>query len=496
MMSKDLGVSDQQSEPAQIATDDAQAAPAPVASIENRIQANQPYTRARVRDRTRSGLRPFDLSTILLPGEAKHDRIKLHLTARIGYSSADEFRDYLQHVCDQSGTDTPLFRHQAGRTPHTCTLTVARGWLFSGEGRLFNIAVPTGATATLDLTLDVNPTRFLAHTDVGTPFDQLSDLPPEVALARSQQHEAAARAAALDEKDNLLLGTWRQGGQWFHHRQGWWSGLVHLYLEHILTLLRSRLEPAHDNSLPPVRITPLEFDSVTQVECYWEQETTRAHTLVALLAERLRAASGQLRLRHHLPEVGTVEEAHDRNCQSVTFPLSREVQFCIYAKTLDRVRFEIRYLSDVRGNAARGMRGGTDAFAVLEAARVDAARRMTRITETLAAMLAPASFDRRHLMAFMRELLRACEGDHDQADALMEALVNAGGVSETAATGVARKTVVRRLERRGVLRQVRVRARAVPRFVLAPPYSALRRGLLSILPEQRALAEEGLGAND
>jgi hypothetical protein len=433
-------------------------------------------------------MRAFNPSTVLLSGEAKHDRIKVRVTMRIGYSSVEQLSEYMEHIGDQSGlVARPLFRVQSDRTPHTRTLRVMSGWLFSGSGRLHHANAAQGGIATLVLELDLNPTRFLAHHRAGASVVELEAMSPEEALATCPDNEAPARAAALDGNDNVLLGTLRQGGTTLERRGEWWRERLGLYLRHVEALLHARLVPTMTNALPPVHVTAPSFDAVAQAECYWELETNRARTVVALLADRLRAASGQFRLRMHLPSVEEIEEGHDQNSNSVTLHLGRGIQFCVYAKTADRVRFEMRYLADVRDNAARSLHGPVNILTILEAAREDAARRMTRIRETLAMTLAPTSFDRRHLMDFLRELLYACDGDRDAAEQLMEGLVNFGGVTQTPAGGIAPPEALRRLERRRIIRRLRVRARGAPRFVLAPPYATLQRALLAALPEHCAL---------
>jgi len=60
-------------------------------------------------------------------------------------------------------------------------------------------------------------------------------------------------------------------------------------------------------------------------------------------------------------------------------------------------------------------------------------------------------------------------------------------VTQTPAGGIAPPEALRRLERRRIIRRLRVRARGAPRFVLAPPYATLQRALLAALPEHCAL---------
>jgi len=101
----------------------------------------------------------------------------------------------------------------------------------------------------------------------------------------------------------------------------------------------------------------------------------------------------------HLPGLRRLERGHVRNSLSITLPLSQAVHACIYAKTGTVVRFEVRFLKRVRDNVARNLRDRVEVIDVIEYARQDAARRLSRIMQVLRSMTGSSPFDREVLCA-------------------------------------------------------------------------------------------------
>jgi hypothetical protein len=441
-----------------------------------------------------SGLRAFDLADpdLFRPSEAKHDRIKLRLETRFACAGPEQLERHLRQL--------PFLRHARARNGRGYTLKVADGFLFAGSGRLWTVGPARGVAAAersaaggflfaLVLDIDANPTRFLAHHEpAGWPFEHLAAMPPSQALRRNPELERQTRAAALDGNDNLLLGAARNGGQSFARRGTKWGRVVSIYLGHIQRLLHAAFTPSPCNPVQLAQPLELELATLTQLETYWEYETPDALGVVASLADHLQLAASDWRVRRYLPDTRFTDLAQARNCLSVTLPLNKEVSLVLYAKTLDRLRFEVRYTKNVRGIGARDCRGPVPATSILGMVQDDAAKRTRRVAEALREVAGSGEFERVALLDLEAALLQATDGDHEAARQLLRPLLHVGAVSRTVPDGIAPPEVLERLEDQGVLRRIRVRHGGVPRYVLAPSCAAMRSALVEGLPARRRIA--------
>jgi len=88
-------------------------------------------------------------------------------------------------------------------------------------------------------------------------------LAPAEALALNAEAAQEVQALVLDGNDNFLIGALRQGGSAFQNRGPLWQRVVSVYLAHLEALLRAALVPSMSNSLPPVRMELVPFDTVS-----------------------------------------------------------------------------------------------------------------------------------------------------------------------------------------------------------------------------------------
>jgi hypothetical protein len=431
--------------------------------------------------RRRSGMRQLDVSQAFRAEEVKHDRIKVRAMALIGYSSADRMSEYLSLVADISGYESPVFRVLATRWPHMKNVEVADGWLFSGRGNIRNLARPHGGVANLEMEINVNPTRFLANHPGEASVAELAALQPREALRQSSFGDEARRAS-LTGTDNVLVGARRQGGTAFEHRQAWWQSVISVYLAHVRTLLTSTLVPHAGNALPQDVQVEVTLPSVAQAECYWEFETDDAITAVKGLAEHLATAAGSVQLRTYLPSSEVFAQEQQNNSVSVTLPLTDTVHATIYAKTADRVRFEIKYLKDVRGAGARHLRGTPGVELVIDGLRENAASRIETIIGALASIMAPAEPTAGTMWSFFDALVWAANNNFGAAQQLHSILMNFGSVSQGVEGAASSPDVLHRLVQRGVLRRIRIRHGGIPRYTLTPPYAAIHLALKRTAP--------------
>ncbi len=143
------------------------------------------------------------------------------------------------------------------------------------------------------------------------------------------------------------------------------------------------------------------LETVVEAEAYWEVHAADALSAVYSIADRLETAAGMHTIRQYLPEVRTMASEGDLNSKAVAIDLTRDVAVAVYAKAHDVVRFEVRYRRNVRATVARNLTGRVGADVIMDRMREDAARRMSRITETLNAMMEAPHFDRQALCDMM-----------------------------------------------------------------------------------------------
>jgi hypothetical protein len=442
----------------------------------------RPYSLCRALDHAR----PVDLT------EMRVDRLKVSITADVHYRSRDAITEYLSFLGGNNSLPVDLFELHDLPTPHKRRLRVRPGFLLSGEGEVKNVAELSGV-ARVVLSLDLNPTRWLAHQPLppGTAplnMDALAALPAHQALAEHSEVAASARRAALDGNDNVALG-FRRTGDFTPARDhaAWFRRVLAVYLEHVRALVTAVLTPTTNDAIP-VTVTVHPF-AVQQAECYAEQNTPDAIAAMATLADRLKVAASDMTIRHYLP-ADRLEEGMSLNARSVTLKLTNTVHLCIYAKTRDRIRFEVRYLSAVQGTVARHLRGQQpNILEILEEAMSDAANRLNTVNRALTQIMTDAPVDWQRLINFMAELLWACGSDYDRARALLSPLVIDQAVCETVPGGLAPRAVMQRLHDRRIVERVRVRHGGPVRWRLTPPYAAIMRGLGDQLPDRRRLAE-------
>jgi len=308
---------------------------------------------------------------------------------------------------------------------------------------------------------------------------------PRDAVMRNEEAARELEAITLDGSDNFLVGYQRQGGSTFQSREAWWQQVVSIYLDHIDALLQDALIPSTANSLPSaqVEIGPL---VVSQLETYWEMESGDAISAVHSIGDWMESAAGRVSFRRHAPELRRWAPGQTLNSLSMEAVLNRTTKLAIYAKTPTVIRFEVRYRKDVRDTAARGLRGPVEVIDVLDSARGDAARRLSRVIRALQSMRGAPVFDREQIVRLVCSLHRATGGDDVATTRLTTALINVGGVSRTPEGGIAPSAVLERLQEHGILKRVRVGHGGTPRYALTSRYHAARLALLNGLPDRKS----------
>lgn len=436
-----------------------------------------------VRYRSQSGMKPFDHTrdaSFLFPlGDARHDRIKLFVEARIRvpsgayeevlHSMASPDEDGLFAGRLRSGRDGPfleLFSHEHQR----------RTWLVTLAGRR-NRAVYREQHGLIDvgLELDLNPTRYLAH-QCQTSLAAIRARNPFEALRSNPRVQSDLRGRTLDASDNVLFGAELMGGRAFGQRDAHWRAVMNTYFDHVQEALGTTFAPAHFNA----RLMSFSMN-VKQAEIYWELASVDAVSVVADLCNAFKTASGDTRVSQVFQSrpamaSSTINLGGDRNARWLKLPLTEEIDLKVYAKMLDRIRVELTYHGGIRRHAQRACgshiatRCNSAVVETLLSLRGAASIRLTQAWDAIMALYRPFE-GTGEICDFMCRLNSAVEEDNRRL--MLSLLANHRGVTATDASGVASPAVCRALERKGVLQRIRPCNRAPARYALAPRYSEM-----------------------
>lgn len=436
-----------------------------------------------------------------------HDRIKVVVTADLHYETAEaitSYLDWIENFRDPSATpneplpnDPEVFRFLPERFPGSRDLRIEHGWLFTGIGKFSRLSHQNGGVAQLQLTLELNPTRFLAHQPGDRTLTDLEALRAPDALIENRSAAEEAENEILDSNDNVLIGLTRLGGSAFDNRTERWRRVLDIYLGHIQTLIDAVLAPPRPDQMDPPTTGPgVRLDVrwmhaiVQQAEVYWEYQSIDALSVVGTIAGCMQSVAEEIRVTRYLsePDLSEPESCSSERIDgatSVTFPLRNNIKAIIYAKTMDRIRIEVRYNRNLRQcfrNVANGPLGIAE---ILERARQDAADRLAVVFTTLRNLSITAEPDRAILVEFLAKLAAATQNDEGATRIVLTTLLNTNGISESV-EGIPRG-VIRRLRRLEVLERHRVRlqsdSRRATRFTLASRYRACLDIVLEALPE-------------
>ncbi|TAV33699.1 hypothetical protein ELI15_15335 [Rhizobium ruizarguesonis] len=429
----------------------------------------------------------------LVQGESIPDRLVLSYDIEIDYPNPSAIADWVEDVSGRDGfVSFPFIEIDTLSTtnyvPKARTATrYEHRWIVNAHGDLKNARREAGGKAVLVLTIELNMTRFLANQPERNLLN-LDALTPQDLFLQDGELLRAARAATL-VGDNFLLGTARRGGTCFAHRDDFNRQMLDGVTRGLFRLLAESLVPDDYNGLPRnigVRIRP---PVVSQAEVYWEFHTDSSLSAVGTVADRMSMASNQVKVRTYLPDSREITIDGEQNGMGVSIALSDAVRVTIYAKTPTVIRLEIKYLKNLRNNAARSLRGPQTVAAVLDAVHRDAFKRMNRIRDAFM-QIAPHTDERADLLDFLRSIDLAAAGDHARRKVMLELLFNRGSVCETIEEGFAPPSFCARLVHSGIIERVTVRHGGEQRYVLTAPYRSLVCSLMVVLPSQIALQDE------
>ncbi|MCB4771058.1 hypothetical protein LGR54_20825 [Ancylobacter sp. Lp-2] len=422
-----------------------------------------------IRYRSRTGLRHLDTAhpaDVLFPAyDARHDRVKVRVAARVHLSQPELWEDYIGEIAppDHAGlfvTSAP----QAGAAQFKLRVRGTKAnplWLIAGGGIVrwrqsagfFDIA----------LDLDVNPTRFLAHQP-DPSVTAIHERGPLDAFRVNVSAAAALRAMTLDASDNVLTTLAQLGGTTFTRREAQWDAVLAAHFDQLSNALIETLAPPHIGAELEMTL------SVAQAETYWELSVPDAVSTIGALCQSVKMSDGAARLSQRADIGG------EANAQWIKMPLTDDADLKFYAKTSDRIRVEITHHDRIAQFAGRNGRPmGAGVAATLRALSRDAANRLHRVWTAIMNLHALQA-DAADVCDFMSKLNAAVPEQNRRL--ILSLLANHRALTETTVDGFAPASVCRALRRTGVLVPIHARNRAAARYVLTPAYSAMFDRLL------------------
>ncbi len=439
---------------------------------------DDPATLPPARERNRYGIRTFDGKNPPSAREALLDRVELRVRGAIRGQHTDFLDRFVERV-SAGGSTPPLFgrAHRRGaRWEASCLSgsTISSGKLVVNQREM---------EAWVDLTLVVNPTRTLAHLLDRYDFDEIAGLDPSVFFDRLREPSAANRT--LDRRDNMVSDY------------AAFSGSVHAtflqrvatYLEHFEEALKRRII---EELCPPEfgyllyeangsligrrddLILTLEWSDLTlsQCEVCWERHDVAAVEKMHFWADQAFRAARSLTISAHELVPGT-SIGRELGALSVKVPIvSDRITLAVYAKAVDRLRFEVRFNKDLPEELRHRLPGASRTLMNwFDAVREEAALRVPW-GGVLDLMSPPPP---KPNVSALVELLEAVADVTDKAkskrSALLHLLLEQGAVTATNRNGNAPSALLERLAARGVIEHIRLigkDAKIGRRYRLAP----------------------------
>lgn len=373
---------------------------------------------------------------------------------------------------------------------------IGPGSLFAGQLRL-NARTSPEIEIGLEFVAYLNPSRYVAH-----------QWPEFVAEGQSRfANEAEQRDSLFRRRENAdgtgrdefsLDGTdnWLPTGARFESFSGSWRTRLHEYVGAVRSALTAEIERVCiciNHSGNPVLWHPssetewfVGDTSLQRIETYWEFQHDDPLQLVNSLEAELRAyCSSEVVVRNYPGRSrpsgdSAIVAGQERNCRVLDAEVAPGIRLVIYAKTNQRVRFEIRHTlheqSHRRGHNQRcdGVAGTCERLA--EVAE-DSAEVLNRFFRFLRARVDFVSFSNSPL-TLLYECAR-CAERAAYGDAVLHMLISQERVTRLPAL----TTTIRAMVRAHILERVEnEQGTASEAFVVAPHY----RHALSVLRQLSA----------
>jgi hypothetical protein len=344
------------------------------------------------------------------------------------------------------------------------------------------------ALVTLQLNLNPTLTRMMAVRRNAEPAEGL-DL-TRFFKARATTDEAFGEGSfasvterALDKSENVLLTLAELGGQTVEQRRAARDGFLDCYERKLRLLVDSIFDHQVEVDWASVLLE--------QAEIYFERRTTDPVTTVRRLSDRGLQLARRVKAQRFADAAPGTTYALEQSdgFPHLIVPLTgqRSIELSIYAKTDQRVRFEVRFKRAFAG-VLRGQSTGEDRLAALLKRLTHDAEKRLPWKALKGAASEPPDADIGDIAELIHRLVDASRIKPELFGPLIGQLMLSGGVIADDERHPGIEQCVRRLVRQGVLERWTIQLkeeRSSRRFGLTPRFAEVRRLMLSgFLPRE------------
>jgi hypothetical protein len=405
------------------------------------------------------------------------DQILIRLSdCRFSYSSRETFvGGFLALI-----TQRDLFRSTGRRNQYR--LNTTSDWLFSASIVFPGIREGQVLRNRFRIEIRLNPTRFLSHHNLTA--EEIRGGDAREILRKNEARESEIMQLTLDRNDNLLTPDrwWRNGREMLDATNAYIEKVQEL-IEDEFSQFSDPLPQNTDSDEGPDWDTSFEINqdnwTVNRTEIYWEYRVPSALVNLRQLRLSLLALFNSVETVDYGvppprsdPSVRRGRTRTHHNAWSIEVPLRDGVSLMIYAKTYDRLRFEVRYQKNLRtllNPSFRSEAVSSDYEGLFSALRVavdDATTRVSRILPDLQEITEPEDPSFSDLATLMGILVETAEAAHISVTRLLELLCVNGAI--TVGNDNNLSSAVDLLVRSRVLERSRAARRQSPRrFVVA-----------------------------
>ena len=358
-------------------------------------------------------------------------------------------------------------------------IKIAKGWLFGGKLDI-QLRSEGEEWREVKLTLELNLTRFVQHQGFGE-WARRGARNGWMVLRPLKGNSLPAELESLAGADNLISTN-----NIADAIRADWTDMLMEYVETVLRCLDWYVNEGHysrGRRTSLINLTLWRTWTVKQLEVYWEARGDDAVAFAYAVSTNARSIAANMDYREYT-DADFVTRT-ERNSPSVNLKIAKNVRAAAYAKTMDRMRFEIRY--DARVRQAIGVRPdeanwsdirGLSEF--IDLAIVDA---QTRLSLILPNLLAQPKTGYRKSVALARVLSSigsVCKGDLNLTHRVLSLLLNNGAVSVSKDDELSEIMEILAIQK--MVFRVRYRKRETEkRYQLADPMRSIMNQLSDIL---------------
>jgi hypothetical protein len=261
---------------------------------------------------------------------------------------------------------------------------------------------------------------------------------------------------SLDQSDNFIPNpvNFSPCTDWAER----WREALGIYLDHLQAFLAETFAPEAFADLEELTLS-----TPKTAEVFWELSAGEAGSWVENFAEAVRCTHGQVVIR---------ESGREQNAVWVVIHLRKDIALKVYAKTHDRVRFEVQFTQRGRINdllKSRAVSGSDSLADKLTALNDIASKKLRDVWDTVMTVARPAlttsAREFEDEFAFMAALNSTVPAGNRTI--VLRLLLRSRGIAATPEGGIAPDPICRALVRKGLL--VRTQATNRGRFYAVAP---------------------------